>query len=167
VLDVAASASPRRLTNNTTGEWQAAWSPDGTQIAFASERDGNDDIYIMNADGSNEQRLTYNSEWDLYPVWSPDGEKIAFQSYRDGNWNIYVINVADSLQSGTADGNALQQLTDYPAPGEFPAWSPDGTQIVYESLRSSEEIYVMNADGSDQRALTENAVEDYGPDWRP
>ncbi|MCP4542201.1 MAG: hypothetical protein GY832_34190 [Chloroflexi bacterium] len=171
VLNVAAGGTPQRLTNNDTGEFQAAWSPDGTRIAFASDRDGNDDIYIMAAPGgsdvvgSNEQRLTYDSGWDLYPAWSPDGKQIAFQSYRDGNWNIYVMNVADALQSNATDDSSLQQLTDHHNDDEFPAWSPDGTQIAYESDRGSEELYVMNSDGSDQRPLTRNRVEDYGPDW--
>ena len=62
-----------------------AWSPDGRRIAFASTRDGNREIYVMNADGSGVTRLTDNDADDGYPSWSPDGRRIAFDSNRDGN----------------------------------------------------------------------------------
>src|SRR5215204_5228424 len=66
------------------------------QIAFYSQRDGNQEIYIMNAaDGSNQTRLTSVNAWDSFPSWSPDGTKIAFENDREGNQEIYVINAAD------------------------------------------------------------------------
>ena len=72
-----------------------AWSPDGRRIAFHSKRDGNPEIYVMNADGSGVTRLTYNGARDLVTAWSPDGRRIAFYSNRDGgNWEIYVMNAA-------------------------------------------------------------------------
>ncbi len=86
------------------------WSPDGTEIAFTSNRDGNDEIYVMNADGSNQTRLTYNDAYDGMPAWSPDGTRIAFESRRDSNGSaIYVMN---------ADGSNQTQLT------KRPWWSP-------------------------------------------
>src|SRR5688572_23578124 len=92
------------------------------QIAFYSERDGNQEIYVMNAaDGSNQTRLTSVNANDSDPSWSPDHTKIAFESDRDGNANIYVMN---------ADGSALTRLTDDPADDLNPTWSPDGTEIV-------------------------------------
>src|SRR3989440_484836 len=66
--------------------------PAGGQIAFTTERDGNVDIYLMNADGSGVTRLTNNPAGDFWPVWSSDGTKIVFQSERDGNDEIYVMN---------------------------------------------------------------------------
>jgi len=67
------------------------------QIAFMSSRDGNDEIYIMNADGSGQTRLTDNPAYDAAPVWSPDGQRIAFYSTRDGNSEIYVMNADAGL----------------------------------------------------------------------
>ncbi len=83
-----------RLTNNDVDDVTPAWSPDGRRITFASERDGNLEIYVMNADGSGVNRLTYNGARDLFPAWSPDGRHIAFHSNRDGRMDIYVMNTA-------------------------------------------------------------------------
>lgn len=86
------SSDPINLTNYCSADIQPSWSPDGSKIAFCSDRHGNKDIYIMNVDGSNETRLTSNSANDYLPVWSTDGTKIAFVSDRTGNWDIYVMN---------------------------------------------------------------------------
>ena len=91
------------------------WSPDGTKIAFHSDRDGNMEIYVINADGSGFTRLTNNEAEDNYPTWSPDGEEIVFHSDRDGNNEIYVIN---------ADGTNLGNLTNNPANDTTPSWIP-------------------------------------------
>ena len=96
-------------------EESPAWSPDGSRIAFMSDRDGNFEIYVMNADGSGPTRLTKNPESDAYPVWSADGSRIAFQSERDGNYEVYVMN---------ADGSRQTNLTDNPAGDGNPTWSP-------------------------------------------
>src|SRR5438046_3811878 len=71
------------LTKHAGRNIAPAWSPDGTKIAFASNRDGNSEIYVMNADGSGQTRLTHSAAIDEAPDWSPDGTKIAFESYRD------------------------------------------------------------------------------------
>jgi len=84
-------------------------------IAFTSTRNGNDEIYVMNADGTAETRITNNAGWDGQPAWSPDGTKIAFVSDRDGDYEIYVMN---------ADGTGLARLTASEASDESPAWSP-------------------------------------------
>ena len=75
-----------------------AWSPDGRKIAFASERDGNSEIYLMNADGSGQRSLTRNLAYDGDPAWSPDGQKITFVSNRDGRYAVYVMNADGSGQ---------------------------------------------------------------------
>ena len=85
------------------------------RIAFVSDRDGNVEIYVMDADGSNLTNLTNNPAYDWLPVWSPDGSRIAFVSDRDGNWEIYVVD---------ADGSNLTNLTNNPADDLLPAWSP-------------------------------------------
>jgi hypothetical protein len=85
------------------------------RIAFASNRDGNREIYVMNADGSGVTRLTNNPADDVVPSWSPDGRRIAFESDRDGNLEIYVMN---------ADGSGQTNLTNNPADDVVPSWSP-------------------------------------------
>ena len=82
-------------------------------IAFASNRDGNWEVYVMNADGSGQTRLTDNPAWDRGPRWSPDGSRIAFVSQRDQNNDIYVMN---------ADGSGQTRLTDNPARDGQPSW---------------------------------------------
>ena len=132
-----------------------------SKIAFQSYRDGNFEIYIMNADGSNQTRLTNNPAFDQYPSWSPDGEKITFMSQRDGDKNaeIYFINV---------DGSEETRLTDNPAFDAFPSWSPDGEKIAFASERDGNmNIYVMNTDGSLQARLTDNPAHDVKPQWSP
>jgi Tol biopolymer transport system component len=130
------------------------------KIAFSSTRDvNNQEIYVMNADGSDVTRLTNDASRDSDPSWSPDGEKITFQTTRDGNNEIYVMN---------ADGSGQTRLTNNPASEEFPSWSPDSTKIAFKSSRDGNfEIYVMNADGSGQTRLTNNPSADGEPGWSP
>ena len=147
---------------------QSAWAgtfpgPNG-QIAFASNRDGNFEIYTMSEDGSDQTRLTEEDANDFDPSWSPDGDKIAFVSFRDGsnNMEIYVMD---------ADGSDQTRLTenDDGILDREPSWSPDGDKIAFASNRDGNyEIYVMNADGSDQTRLTDNDdALDREPSWSP
>jgi len=131
------------------------------QIAFESSRNGNPDIYVMDADGSNTTRLTNNPASDVNPAWSPDGTKIAFVSARAGfgNDEIYVTD---------ADGSNPTRLTNDSAGDYEPAWSPDGTRIAFGSSRDgNDEIYIMDANGSNPIRLTNNPTADYGPAWSP
>lgn len=91
------------------------WSPDGRRIAFTSNRDGNDEVYVMDSSGNNVKRLTHNDADDEWPAWSPDGKRLAFQTNRDGNWEIYVMN---------ADGSGQTNVSRNPAADWEPAWSP-------------------------------------------
>ena len=137
------------------------------KIAFHSFRDGNYEVYVMNADGSAQTNLTNNPESDTYPVLSPDGSKIAFRSFRDGNYEVYVMN---------ADGSAQTNLTNNPESDWNPMWSPNGSKIAFQSNRDdldgicdlnecNYEVYVMNADGSAQTNLTNNIANDNYPVW--
>ncbi|MCK4324384.1 MAG: PD40 domain-containing protein, partial [Armatimonadetes bacterium] len=104
-------------------------------IAFETDRDGNREIYVMEADGSNQTNLTNNSAYDEQPAWSPNGSQIAFGSHRDDNWEVYVMD---------SDGSNPTNLTNNSAYDDEPAWSPDGSQIAFHSDRDGNgEVYVM------------------------
>jgi len=130
------------------------------KIAFVHDvYPGNSEIYVMNADGTNQIQLTDSPQNDYHPAWSPDGTKIAFCSPRDGNWEIYAMH---------ADGSNQTRLTNNAAVDANPSWSPDGTMIAFNSYRDGDwEIYVMTPDGSNQTRLTNNAADDDHPSWSP
>jgi Tol biopolymer transport system component len=158
VLMLAARGMSGKAQDQPTGTPDPA-SAVGGQIAFVSDRDGNAEIHVMDADGSDPRRLTNHTASDDMPAWSPDGSQIAFVSYRDGNYEIYVMN---------ADGSDPRRLTNHSAADYTPAWSPDGGRIAFASGRDGNaEIYVANADGSDPRRLTDHSADDWLPDWSP
>ena len=129
------------------------------RIVFESSRDGNLEIYKMNADGSGVARMTTNAAADTMPAISPDGLRVAFTSNRDGNREIYVMGINSSN---------VTRLTSNTANDEQPAWSPDGTKIAYTStVTGNSEIFVMNADGSNKVNVTNNPAEDTGATWSP
>ncbi len=137
-----------------------AWSPDGTKIAFASERKGSFDIFVMNADGTGSMRLTSSSADDRYPSWSPDGKRIAFARSADGG-HIWVMS---------ADGKGAKRVTDDLAPEDEPAWSPDGSTIAYVRRTPGtgiREIWLVGTDGRKRHALTAVQGEATGPSWSP
>ena len=158
---LAAGEAPTPRPAPATAIAPAAGGGSEGRIAFVSDRDGDDEIYAMNADGSGLARLTNNPAYDAFPSWSPDGRKIAFVSDRgDGDDEIYAMN---------ADGSGVTRLTDNPAQDTFPSWSPDGRKIAFMSDRDDEnfDIYAMNADGSGLARLTNNPAYDVFPSWSP
>ena len=175
-----------------------AWSPDGRKLVFGMQLRGsaglcgragscNDEIFVINANGSGLRRLTRNAVRDGQPAWSPDGQKIAFLSWRDGTGaDVFVMN---------ADGSDQRNLTRKPGDEAGPDWSPDGRAIVFTAVPDgprignsadgpNRDVYVMNADGSEQRDLTHTPdagdvdaawspdgrniafIQDNGPPWR-
>lgn len=147
------------LTNDPRLDVDPAWSPDRSRIAFASDRDGNFEIYSMNANGTNLVRLTSNLAVDRNPDWSPDGSRIVFESDRPGNQEIYVMN---------ADGSNQVRLTESPSADIHPAWSPDGTRIAFASDRAAPfSIFAMNPDGSNVTRLTVASFPEVRPAWSP
>ena len=164
ICAINADGSNRRQLSNAN-DWEPSWSPDGQHIVFASTRDGNPEIYLMNADGSAERRLTHDPADDWQASWSPDSTHLAFVSARDGEWEIYLMDVSDG---GIAGDSQLVRLTDNDVADGFPDWSPDGTRIVFSSMRDgNEEIYVMAADGSNPQRLTFNDYDESFPRWSP
>ncbi len=109
-----------QLTTHGGYDGSPSWSPDGQKIAFTSERSGNYDIWVMDADGGNKQQLTRHEGYDSDCYWSPDGQKIAFSSGRSDNGDIWVMD---------ADGSHKQRLTTNEATDWHPSWSPDGKKL--------------------------------------
>ena len=169
--------NPQNLTNDPNDDSSPSWSPDGERIVFSSNRDGNRDgnranyeIYVMDADGNNQQRLTDNDFFDIAPSWSPDGKRIAFMSRREGHF-IGEGGLSTEIYVMDADGGNEQRLTNNRKRDTSPSWSPDGKWIVFSSDRKGDgvnyEIYVMDADGGNLQRLTNNRVNDRSPSWSP
>lgn len=165
--------------NGAKEDRNPVFSPDGSKIAFDRMQGFGTNIYIMNADGTNQVALTTGGDTSFQvvnssPSFSPDGTKLAFASNRNGlrKLEIWIMNV---------DGTGLVQLTtnvqlssDSGGPvfsnDGAPAWSPDGSRIAFVSTRdglTDFELYVMNADGSNPTRLTDNPVDDRSPTWSP
>jgi Tol biopolymer transport system component len=146
-----------RLTNPDDVDFSPAWSPDGTSIAFTSIRDGSSEIYVINADGTNQLNLTNHPAIDGGPEWSPDGTRIAFHRGRQGEADLYVMDATG--------GNPLA-LTNQASGNAFPAWSPDGSHIAFQSMRDGDtEVYVMDSDGGNVIRLTQKPGFDGFPSW--
>jgi Tol biopolymer transport system component len=156
----ADGSGERRLTHDLWAPQYPAWSPDGRKIVFSVSDFGNG-IYVINADGSGQRRLGPGGP---EPQWSPDGRRIAYVDGSSGSFQLYVMN---------ADGTAKHQLAQS---GDYLSWSPDGKKIAFmhdPNLRRSPpakvspEIYVINADGTGLKRLTNNRVWDQAPLWSP
>ncbi len=134
------------LTNNAATDTEPAFSPDGSKIAFTSDRDGNSEVYVMNANGSGVTRLTFETANDSSPTYSPDGSKITFASSRDGNSEIYTMN---------ADGTNQVRRTSNTTFDGSPSYSPDGNKILYVGTSApNRDLFTMNSDGSSPANLT-------------
>jgi Tol biopolymer transport system component len=176
-----------RITfTDTENEFQPAFSLDGNRIAFTSSQNGNE-IYVMDADGTNRVRLTDNAARDARPAFSPRGDRIAFTSNRPGpdgftDDEIYVMDAADT--DGDGNGDNLTQITDNTTVpvNDIPVlvndthanFSPDGEEVAFTSNRDStalqqnDEIYLSNSDGSGTPTrLTNNPAVDEFPAFSP
>lgn len=152
-----------RITRDSLhSEGEGAFSPDGSQIAYVTDRDGNVEIYVMSADGSNPRRLTTTDATEGSPSWTPDGRQLVYASNVSGNFQVWIMN---------ADGSGPRQLTQEPASNFQPVVSPDGKAIAFTSDRDrsqgSYDIFVMALDGSGQRGVTRAQVAETTPIWFP
>ena len=154
-------SDPVNLTEEPGGDWAPSWSPDGDKIVFETMRDGNHEIYVMDADGRHPENLTENDGADKLPEWSPDGEHIAFESNRDGDNDIWIMD---------ANGNNAHALTSQGRDDGAPVWSPDGQEILYRSGAGGEgghQAWVIGIDGSGDEPLTDEPYDVRSPAWSP
>jgi Tol biopolymer transport system component len=156
----------QNVSHNTAADMEPTWSPTGTMLAFASDRDqGRFQIYTMTMSPKHRHsvtQLTSGDQESSQPRWSPDGTKIAYESVVLGSHEIFVMN---------ADGTGQTNLTQSPGHDEmWPSWSPDGTKIAFQSDAGEGgnlDIFVMNADGSGMTRLTTSSEYDVAPVWSP
>ena len=171
VMNIDGSGKRQLTFNDASDGGVATWSPDSSKIAFRSSRDSadpdspNHEIYIMNADGTNQHNITNSPAEEVLPDWSPDGKKIAFVSDRGGDFAIYTM---------ATDGSNVQKLTEDSMYATNPRWSPDGKRILFadEFCRTCEEehetdLWVMKADGKNPKQVTNSAVNELPGDWSP
>ena len=164
----ADGSGAHRITRAPAQEFDPAWSPDGSRIAYRHQTgDGETtEIFVMHADGSGQRNLTRNHVPDWGPAWSPDGRWIAWNSAAG------FVGVAFVGYVMRPDGSGVKRLTRHYV--EYPAWSPDGTKIAFMAQEPGASgndpdynIFVMDADGSKGHRLTDALGEDGWPAWSP
>lgn len=138
-----------------------AWSPDGTKIAFASDRRGNYDVYVMNADGTRVTQLTSEPRDDRYPAWSPDGTKIAFRGYAGApprGSQIFTMR---------PDGTGAAPIP-HTGGGDQPSWAPDSRRIAFTDTDATPGpvLEVVDTASGAVSPLTSGASDRY-PAWSP
>ncbi|HEX5695956.1 MAG TPA: hypothetical protein VFZ15_06190, partial [Acidimicrobiia bacterium] len=155
----ADGSDPRTLYEGESIFHHAAWSPDGSMIAFSTDTDGQVDLFLVPGDGGEPTRLTDDEFFDWGPSWSPDGSSVVFVSDRDGSPGLYLVPSA---------GGEPTRLTNDPGFEGAPAWSPDGEWIAFETnANGSSDIALIRPDGSEEVDLTADDASDVAPEWSP
>ena len=159
VVDSGGTGTPLLVSEDVIADARATWSPDGSRLAFIGDRDGPNDIYVLDLASDELTNLTNSPEQEGDPAWSPDGETIAYWSLLTGNQEIFTIPAA---------GGEATQLTQQPGDDADPAWHPQSTSLAFASNRNGDwDIFVMGADGGNQQQLTDDPSDDQDPSWRP
>ena len=153
-------AAGHRLTNDRGIDISASFSPDGKRIAFVSDRGGSPQIYVMSVDGTGARRLTFEGLYNQEPAWSPKGDVIAFCGRDERNvFDVFTIDVATGK---------TKRLTDSKGNSDRPAWSPTGRHLLFASSRTgTRQIWMMTADGENQRQITREKTAASEPTWGP
>ena len=147
-----------RLTRSYGIDTSAVYSPDGSEIAFVSERAGGAQIYVMGADGSQPRRITFEGKINTDPAWSPDGKTIAFVN-QGATFDVFTVRT---------DGTGLTRITQGMGSNEDPSWSPDGNYISFSSTRTgSSHIWMSTKDGVHQKQLSKGKGNYTNPSWSP
>ncbi len=159
-----------RLTDHPARDWFASWSPDGTQIAFTSDRAGNEDIYLINADGSALRQVTTHPADDIHPAWSLDGQSLLFVSERDRPLSgevmpLYIVPI-QALEAGDAEAQVRPFSPDEIFEGD-PVWSANGRTVVFMRYQDGIwSLYQRDGDNSERR-LTGPDLNALFPVWKP
>jgi serine/threonine protein kinase/Tol biopolymer transport system component len=166
----------RKLTYAPGLEQEPALSPDGNYFAYTTDDSGNLDIIVSPSDGGDPKRVVSHPADDAQPAWSPDGTRLAFVSAREGDGNLNIISGLGQLSQFThgddgdiflvsaLGGRAVKLVDD----GCNPAWSPDGTRIVFQSRRSGQwALWTINTTGGNAELLIEEAEPLFDPTWSP
>lgn len=155
-----------QLTQNSSDDYDASWSPNGQHILFTSNRDnGNSEVYIMRTDGSQQVNLSKSAGYDGQARWSPDGNSIAFTSDRDGAIGLFIMT--------PMTGNDIRKLSfEHSKNVGFsqPVWSPNGKWIAYrkQNERAKADLWLVDVDKNKHRQLTNNdKFDDDLPNWSP
>ncbi len=167
------------ITDQADGACQPDWSPDGKKLVFISPCTGRSrhypgsSLYLINSDGSGLEPLPTAPEGDFDPSWSPDGHFIAFTSLRNGRLQIYRLKVDDrSVINLSAVDLSDVIISNIPHSDWQPAWSPDGNTIVFVRDRFTYQLWLMDADGKNQRPFSRSITQvetpdDSSPAWTP
>lgn len=161
---------PRQITDAVDVNTHPTWSPDGRFIVFVSDRSGNHDLYAVRPDGTDLRQITDTpTVQEANPNWSPDSRRIAYDACFSATYPCAGVTPNYEIFTARPDGSDRRRITFERGIDTHPAWSPDGTQVVFHSSRAGfSHIWTMNADGSNPTQITfADFTGGVDPDWQP